>query len=287
MSLERIIVFLVAENCLLRESLVRVLRKRDDFVVAGAIGYSPTALDEVAAANPDVVLFDSAKIALSGHGAISRLREAGKQARVALIGMEEDEGTFLRAVAEGVLGYVLEDAPASEHVRAIRAVASGEAVCPARYSTLLFQCAARDLSFACSPSQRSRFGLSRREQQLVGLIRLGLSNKEIATCLNLSEQTVKNHIHRMLQKVGASDRLDIVKRCQSEEPMLADPNAADTPGCSEHQPIGEALHPLAARGMPSRPQLEPGSMTQIIPSLRLLSGRGAKKAAAASARSSA
>jgi DNA-binding NarL/FixJ family response regulator len=221
MPLERIVVFLVAENCLLRESLVRLLRKRDDMVVAGAIAYSSSALDEVSAANPDVVLFDSAKIALSGHGAISRLRESGQHAKIALIGMEEDEGTFLRAVAEGVLGYVLEDAPAAEHVRAIRAVASGEAICPPRYSALLFQCAARDLSFPYNPSHRSRFGLSRREQQLVGLIRLGLSNKEIATCLNLSEQTVKNHIHRTLQKVGASDRLDIVARCQSEVPIPA------------------------------------------------------------------
>jgi DNA-binding NarL/FixJ family response regulator len=56
MVLERIVVFLVAENCLLRESLVRVLSKRDDLVVAGAIAYSSSALDEVSAASPDVVL---------------------------------------------------------------------------------------------------------------------------------------------------------------------------------------------------------------------------------------
>jgi DNA-binding NarL/FixJ family response regulator len=196
-------------------------------VVAGAIAYSPSALDEVSAANPDVVLFDSAKIALSGHSVISRLREKGQHAKIALIGMEEDESTFLRAVAEGVLGYVLEDATAADHVRAIRAVASGEAVCPPRYSSLLFQCAARDLSFSGSPSHRSRFGLSRREQQLVGLIRQGLSNKEIAACLNLSEQTVKNHIHRTLRKVGASDRLDIVRRCQLGDPILPSTETAE------------------------------------------------------------
>jgi DNA-binding NarL/FixJ family response regulator len=228
MSPQRIVVFLVAENCLLRESLVRVLHKRDDMVVAGATGYSPSVLNEVSATNPDVVLFDSAKIALSGYRAVSRLREAGLRARVALIGMEEDEATFLRAVAEGVLGYVLEDAPAAEHVRAIRAVAVGEAVCPPRYSSIVFQCAARDLSFSFNPSQRSQFGLSRREQQLVGMVRLGLSNKEIATSLNLSEQTVKNHIHRMLKKVGARGRMDIVERCRLEEPFLPAPGNART-----------------------------------------------------------
>lgn len=228
MSLERIVVFLVVENCLLRESLLRVLRKRDDFVVAGAIAFSPPALDEICAAQPDVVLFDSAKIALSGRHAISHLREAGQHSKVMLIGMEDDEATFLRAVAEGVLGYVLEDAAAAENIRAIRVVASGEAVCPPRYSALLFQCAARDLSLSCNPSYRNRFGLSWREQQLVGLIRLGLSNKEIATRLNLSEQTVKNHIHHMLRKVGASDRLDMLKRCQLQHPIQPGPDLGET-----------------------------------------------------------
>jgi len=218
---DRIVVFLVAENCLLRETLVRVLRKKEDFVVAGAIPFSPCAVDEISAARPDVVLFDSPKIALSGPRAIARMREAGQRAKVVMIGMEEDEATFLRAVGEGVVGYVLEDAPAAESVRVIRAVADGEAVCPPRYSARLFECAARDISFSYNPSHETRFGLSRREQQLVGLIRLGLSNKEIGDRLNLCEQTIKNHIHRILRKVGASDRLDIVARCQPEVPIIA------------------------------------------------------------------
>jgi DNA-binding NarL/FixJ family response regulator len=58
--------------------------------------------------------------------------------------------------------------------------------------------------------------LTRREQQLVGMIRLGLSNKEIGSRLSLSEQTIKNHVHRMLRKVGANDRLEIVERCREE-----------------------------------------------------------------------
>ncbi len=215
MSLSRLTVFLISENCLLRDTLVRILRQQHAFVTVSAKADSPTLLEEISAAQPDVVLFDSAKVALSGHRVISRLREAGQFAKVMLIGMEEDETTFLRAVAEGVLGYVLENAPASENVRAIRAVTSGEAVWPPQYSALLFQCAARDLSYSYNSAYKDQFGLSRREQQLVRFIRLGLSNKEIGSTLNLSEQTVKNHIHRILRKVGARDRMEIVARCQS------------------------------------------------------------------------
>jgi DNA-binding NarL/FixJ family response regulator len=221
LSLERIVVFLLAENCLLREALVRVLRKRDDIVVAGAIPFSPSALEKVSTASPDVILFDSAGIALTGPRLISRMRQAGENRKTVMVGMEDDEATFLRAVGEGVVGYVLKDASAAEIVRVIRAVAVGEAVCPPRFSLSLFHCAARDVSFSLESPQKTKFGLTRREQQLVGLIRLGLSNKEIGSRLNLSEQTVKNHIHRILRKVGANDRLGIVEQCQSESAGLA------------------------------------------------------------------
>jgi DNA-binding NarL/FixJ family response regulator len=211
-----LVVFLVAENCLLRETLARILHKKEDFVVAGALPFSPTVIEAISAAHADVVLFDSARIALAGPHAVARMREAGLNAKIVMTGMEADEAIFLRAVGEGVVGYVLEDAPASENVRTIRAVAAGEAVCPPQYSALLFECAARDISYPYGPAHITRFNLSRREQQLVGLIRLGFSNKEIGNSLNLSEQTVKNHIHRILRKVGANDRLEIVARCQTE-----------------------------------------------------------------------
>ncbi|MBZ5550670.1 MAG: response regulator, partial [Acidobacteriia bacterium] len=138
MSLQRIVVFLLAENCLLREALVRVLRKKDDIVVADAIAFLPSALDKISAVNPDVVLLDSASIALTGPRVVSRMRQAGENCKAVMVGMEEDEGTFLRAVGEGVVGYVLKDASAAEIVRAIRAVAAGEAVCPPRLSLSLF-----------------------------------------------------------------------------------------------------------------------------------------------------
>ncbi len=160
--LQRIGAFLMAENCLLREALVRVLRKRDDVRVVGTAAFSPCALDVISSANPDVVLFDSASIALTGPRLVSRMRQAAEYRKAVMIGMDDDEATFLWAVREGVEGYVLKDASAAEIVRVIRAVAAGEAVCPARFSASLFQCAARDLALSFQPTQDTRFGLSRR-----------------------------------------------------------------------------------------------------------------------------
>jgi DNA-binding NarL/FixJ family response regulator len=162
-SLQRIEAFLMAENCLLRDALVRVLRKKDDLLVVGAIACSPCALEIISAANPDIVLFDSAGIALAGPRLVWHMRQTMERCKAVMIAMDEDEETFLWAVREGVAGYVLKDASAAEIVHVIRAVAGGEAACPPRFSAALFRCAARDLALSCKPAQETRFGLSRRD----------------------------------------------------------------------------------------------------------------------------
>jgi DNA-binding NarL/FixJ family response regulator len=94
-------------------------------------------------------------------------------------------------------------------------VARDEAVCPPSLCRVLFdQVAAPQLEAPCLQA-RHPFGLTRREQQLVEMMGRGLTNKEIAMQLNLSDQTVKNHVHRVLQKVGAGDRLEAAELCRS------------------------------------------------------------------------
>jgi DNA-binding NarL/FixJ family response regulator len=147
---------------------------------------------------------------------IRALLRAVPAIKVIMIGMEPDEATFLGVVREGAVGYVLKDASALEVAAAVRAVANGEAACPPRLSMALFRCLAQPRQAGPSLHLKKRLGLTRREQQLVELISQGLTNKEIALQLNLSEQTVKNHIHRMLHKLGANDRLTIVEMCRTE-----------------------------------------------------------------------
>lgn len=207
-------VFLLAENRLLREALFRILSKKDDVRVVGAGPYSFAICEQIASSGANVVVLDS--VARVGQGAVRELRELNASIKVVMVGMEAEEAVFVRVVQAGVLGYVLKDASATEVARTIRAVAAGEAVCPAALSAALFQWVARHRSVIPSVHVRSALGLSRREQQLVGLIQQGLTNKEMASRLHLSEQTIKNHVHRMLRKVKAPDRLSIVEACRNE-----------------------------------------------------------------------
>jgi two-component system, NarL family, response regulator DevR len=209
-------VFLLAQNRLLREALTRILCKKSDMEVVGSCALSPAAMGDIAQACPDVLVMDSLG---TGTGQLEFLREVQRAVpglKVVLIGMDPDERLFLQAVREGALGYVLEDASAIEVVNTVRAVAGGEAVCPPRLCTALFRYVARQRASVPNFHVKVNLGLTNREQQLVLLIGRGMTNKQIACQLQLAEQTVRNHVHRMLRKVGASDRFAVVELCRMQ-----------------------------------------------------------------------
>jgi len=209
-------VFLLAENRLLREALLRILSKKDDIHVVGAGSYGPDTLDQITSTPANVLVLDSVSPLLADHGVLHKLHHLNSAIKIVMVGMEAEESVFLRVIQAGALGYVLKDASALEVSRTIRAVAAGEAVCPAVLSVTLFHWVARHKPAIPSLHLKNSFGLSRREQQLVVLIEQGLTNKEMASRLNLSEQTVKNHVHRILRKLKAPDRLAIAEVCRNE-----------------------------------------------------------------------
>jgi two-component system, NarL family, response regulator DevR len=210
-ELERVSVFLVAANRLLREALARVLRTKGDVHVVEACAPDGSLGARIITSSPDVLLLEGQTSPRSDLVIIRELLAQQPDLRVILIGMTGHERTFLEAVRAGVCGYVLQDASAMDIVSAVRAVSQGEAVCPPQLCLSLFRHFARDTGRIPAVRMRMDLGLTRREQQLLPLIAQGLTNKEIASQLHLSEQTIKNHIHRMLQRLGASHRLEAVE----------------------------------------------------------------------------
>lgn len=207
-------VFILAENRLLREALARILNKKSDIRVVGASAFAPDIVQQIGAVAPQVLLCDSATVALSELRLVSEVRADMPGLRVVMVGMDAEPATFLRAVRDGVVGYVLKEASAMEVAACVRAVANGEAVCPPQLCMALFEQLANPAPQSRGFIFRQELGLTRREQQLVQMISHSLTNKEIAAQLNLSEQTVKNHVHRLLRKLGARDRLSAVERCR-------------------------------------------------------------------------
>ena len=201
-------VFLLAENRLLREALAKIVKKKADVNVVGDASFCLQAVEQIVAAGPDVLVLDSATY-LADIEFLHEVRRLLSELKLLMIGMDPDEQTFLQAIRAGAVGYVLKDASASDVISAIRAVAQGEGICPPRLCRFMFDQMAQQSKYSTTTRVRIQEGLTRREQQLVPLIAQGLTNKEIAKQLNLSEQTIKNHIHRIIQKVGSHDRMSV------------------------------------------------------------------------------
>jgi len=206
MSATKVGVYVVSGNRLMRESLARILNKRNDLSAVSADKIDLEFAKSLDKSCSMVALFDSPGPVLQEMAAIRDLLNPPTAWKIVILGMEEDPKVFVELVRLGTSGFLLKDASAMDVVAAVRAVTSGEVVCPASLCKILFQHVTREAIPGHKTKKGSGASLTRRERQLVTLVAEGLTNKEIATRLHLAEQTVKNHVHNILHKTGASDR---------------------------------------------------------------------------------
>jgi DNA-binding NarL/FixJ family response regulator len=216
----KISVFLVAGNRLLREALARLLTKKGDFEITGVSPFLPEILSCAAMRKAEVLVLDAITVQLSDYALITEITAQVPKIKVTLIDMGDDPEIFIKCVRAGAVGYVLKDASAADVISAVRSVGGGQAVCPSQLCMSLFRSVTRQWTYLPSARMRINLGLTRRQQQLIPLIAQGFTNKEIGCHLNISEQTVKNHIHRMLWRVGASDRLQVIDLTRNQGMFL-------------------------------------------------------------------
>ena len=204
-------VFVVAENRLLRETLVRLFRKRSEINIVGETCCSEASIETIASTRSDLLLLDCFNAnPASDDDWLADVQESIPEIKVVLFGMDEDPDIFLRAVRRGIAGYVLKNASATDLLEAVRTVAQGEATCPPKFCKVLFKALATTSDEDKDGRVASQFELTKRQRQLMSLVAMGLSNKEIAANLNLSEFTVKNHIYRVMKQVDAQSRHEAV-----------------------------------------------------------------------------
>jgi len=199
-------VYVMAENRLLRETLVRLFRKRSEISIVGDTCCSDSAIENIVYAKTDLLLLDCFNTKPMPDDWLTDLQESIPAVKIILFGMDEDPDVFLRAVRRGVAGYVLKSASATDLLDAVRTVAQGEAACPPKFCKVLFKTLADGTTDEKDERGISQFELTQRQRQLMSLVAMGLSNKEIAANLNLSEFTVKNHIYRVMKQVDAQSR---------------------------------------------------------------------------------
>lgn len=205
-------IFLAIGTRLLRDILGRLLGRQTGIRVTGVTGSFENFSKQVVESECDVVLTDLSPVSGNPHP-LRDLHQENSRIRILLIGMEDDAEIFLKAIRLGASGYVLKDASAMEIVSTVRQAGRGEAICPPNLLMVLFEHLWTEERWSLEgirstgPSSR----LTHRQVQLMNLVADGLSNKEIATSLNLSQYTVKNHLRRVMRQVEATSRYDAVE----------------------------------------------------------------------------
>jgi DNA-binding NarL/FixJ family response regulator len=205
--MEKIRILVADDQLLFARMLKTVLETRtDSFEVVGLAADGREAVDLVAALGPDILLLDLRMPALDGIGTIEALNSMGLPVKIIMLTTFDDDEAIHRAIGAGVAGYILKDCAPEELFSAIRAVHSGTST----FSPgVVRRLAGRREEPAVGPELRER--LNRRELEILALVAEGLENKEIADRLFIAEQTVKNNVSSIYEKLEVRDRAKLVK----------------------------------------------------------------------------
>lgn len=197
MSVPASIRLLIADDHpVVRAGLEGMLSRQPDFEVVGEAADGREAVELADRLYPDVVLMDLRMPALEGVAAIEEIKAQRPDIQVLVLTTYDSDADILRAVEAGATGYLLKDSPREELYEAVRAAAQGKVLFAPAVANKLMQ----------HIREPRRDALSTREIEVLNLVRRGLSNKEIARSLHVSEATVKTHLIHTFKKLGVEDR---------------------------------------------------------------------------------
>lgn len=200
-KMEKINVMIVDDHSLIREGLKQLLEFDGTIKVVGEASNGIECLEKITICNPDVLLLDINMPEMNGIEVLKKMKEDGTQIKVLILTVHNEMDYLMKAVDIGVDGYILKDSESSELKKAIRAVKDGENyIQPSLIPALNSQLVNRDFDKDLISS------LTNRELEVLVQVANGMFNKEIATNLNISERTVKNHISNIFKKIDVSDR---------------------------------------------------------------------------------
>ena len=205
---EAVRVLIADDQPLFRRGLYVVLGTEDDIEVVGEAedGYEAIAKCEELA--PDVVLMDVRMPKVSGIEATRRIRTTSPSTRVLMLTVSDDEDDLFEAVKAGASGYLLKEISVDEVAAAIRAVSAGQSlISPSMAAKLMGEFSAMAEREAAEATQVPVPSLTARELDVLRLVARGLGNREIAQELFIAENTVKNHVRNILEKLQLHNRM--------------------------------------------------------------------------------
>ena len=207
---EPIRVLVVDDHALFRRGLQMVLEQETGIEVVGEAGDGAEAVQKAAETLPDVVLMDVRMPRRSGIEACTGVHETVPSARIIMLTTSDEENDLYEAIKAGAMGYLLKEISIEEVATAVRAVHGGQSlISPSMAAKLIHEFASlsrRGEDRQQLPTPR----LTDREMDVLKLVAKGLNNRDIAAVLFISENTVKNHVRNILEKLQLHSRMEAV-----------------------------------------------------------------------------
>lgn len=203
--MEAIKILIVDDHPVVREGIGAMLKRESDFKIVGEASNGVEAIDRALELMPDIVLMDLRMPEMDGVEAIERIKAQKPDIKFIILTTYSDDEYIFRGIAAGARAYLLKDAPREELFKAIRAVSRGESLIqPVVASRVL------DKLAELSRKTPATDTLSDREVEVLQLMAKGVSNKDIADQLSITQSTVKTHITSIFQKLNVTTRTEAV-----------------------------------------------------------------------------
>ena len=208
------------DHPIFRDGLCKLLALEEDFEVVAQAQDGRQVLEVLQQLEPDILLLDLRMPGLDGLATLQRLQAVKNKTRVIVLTASDDKNEFVQAMKLGTSGIVLKQTATELLIKSIRKVHAGEIWLDSHTTqAVIRQFVANEEPQQPPPQQalpatspmrdRERSPLSQREREIVSLVAQGFKNKEMAEKMFISEQTVKNHLHNIFDKLGVSDRLEL------------------------------------------------------------------------------
>lgn len=206
----RIRIFLADDHAVLRAGLKALLNAEADMKVVGETSGEENCLETIISSNPDVVLLDINMPCCNGLDILSELRDQSPTICILMLTMHDDADYLRQVLASGGAGYVLKQAADTELLTAIRTVYNGGVFLHPEHTKILLE-GSLPQTTPSTPKDAPLARLSDREREVLRLIALGHSNKEIADMLHLSVKTVETYKARVMEKLNVKTRAALVR----------------------------------------------------------------------------
>lgn len=208
--MEKTTVLVADDHPLLRDGIVHLLQREEDFEVVGQAADGEEAIRLVNEKSPDVVVMDIEMPKVDGLEATKRIKADHPASSVLVLTVHDDEEYVAALLDAGAAGYLLKTTYGAELIQAIRAVRHGEYVLDTQVGPRIFRAFALRMSKPVTVGQGEV--LSAREIEVLKLAARGMSNKEMADILHISLRTVKGHLAEIFSKLGVSSRTEAITR---------------------------------------------------------------------------